>query len=1027
MPFVLATKMAAVAKPRAAKQQSETGLLMSVIRTLSARTFAGIDISTSEDFEQREVEKQRLEKAFKECDSKLDKLVEDNYDDLTATVNHFSTISTSIHTCRERMQNVRQNLKSCKSLLRCKRDELRKLWIEGIEHKQILSLLQQIENVKQTPEKLDEYMAKKHYLHATELLVSAVASLEGTLSGVEALRDVRAELQNKKEQMHEVLIEELHRHLYIRSTAQVNKPLRRQGSIKGTRDVSPSPARKLLQQVLAEGIASTPGSKGHKRGHSRSRSLDYMSPGVAGGDEDPAQVQEDMEGDPEADSVQFMSVLVESLSILQKIPETVEAIKSRMEKEMTLIVHRTTAQVLDNAEQRGETATQQNQPRLLLELFELLFEKFRCVAQAHDAVLMFLQRISVSYFPLVAGIVSPSQPWNSASHGQAEFELYGREDVWSRMQAVLQLVLNDYLDVKNTASASQNQVPSAYTDATLDISTYFSKKRHQKVKKYPLFKFEMSSHAISMNNYLREQKRKKGGLGEPDLLENGTEVQYVCEPGAKNITVIFNTLQRFVKEIEVTLQYSSGAHCQLHDFLTDYIKTIFLGQVHMDVNKNIQQASRGAEALKLLTDTPTMKTMGLQRPLLQSTITVERCLSELRELMYALPAYSDHFLSMICKMLQDYRDMCQAAYRGVVQRGSEEQRIISATWAKDEDISRLLRSLPNWQNLENRRARKEDEVENPEAVRARNTKQRDRTEERITTMWNNKESDLLTNNLGDSLIPKYEVLQDVNDLRVLANLHESLEWFAGRIRTFNSTLPLASPGMGLSPASSDSNPSDLQPVSPATLASLTSLAREFQDLAETCLLVLHLEVRVHCFFFLLPMAKQSNYSGNLESTDPDPLVVKLNKDLSSIEESLTTSLNTHKFRYIFEGLGHQMSSILVNSTQYFSRISHSGIKKMCRNIFALQQNLTNITMSREVDLDHARQYYETLYMTVEEILNSLVEQGVHFTELEYVNALNLLQRSTPGTDAKAHAARLWRLKEIMAQKVGNQNAEMTEI
>ncbi|CAH1277325.1 EXOC4 [Branchiostoma lanceolatum] len=981
--LMLSTKMAAVQRPRAAKQQSETGLLMSVIRTLSA----------SEDFEQREVEKQRLEKAFKECDSKLDKLVEENYDDLTATVNHFSTISTSIHTCRDRMQAVRQNLKSCKSLLRCKRDELRKLWIEGIEHKQILSLLQQIENVKQTPEKLDEYMAKKHYLHATELLVSAVASLEGTLSGVEALRDVRAELQNKKEQMHEVLIEELHRHLYIRSTAQVNKPLRRQGSIKGTanRDVSPSPARKLLQQG--------------------SRSLDYMSPGAASGDDDPAQVQENMEGDPEADSVQFMSVLVESLSILQKIPETVEAIKSRMEKEMTLIVHRTTSQVLDNAEQRGETATQQNQPRLLLELFELLFEKFRCVAQAHDAVLMFLQRIS-----------------NSASHGQAEFELYGREDVWSRIQAVLQLVLNDYLDVKNTASASQNQGPSAYTDAAVDISTYFTKKRHQKVKKYPLFKFEMSSHAISMNNYLREQKRKKGGLGEPDLLENGTEVQYVCEPGAKNITVIFNTLQRFVKEIEVTLQYSSGARCQLHDFLTEYIKTIFLGQVHMDVNKNIQQASRGAEALKLLTDAQTMKTMGLQRPLLQSTITVERCLAELRELMYALPAYSDHFLSMICKMLQDYRDMCQSAYRGVVQRGSEEQRIISATWAKDEDISRLLRSLPNWQNLENRRARKDDEVENPEAVRARNTKlQRDRTEERIATMWNNKESDLLTNNLGDSLIPKYEVLQDVNDLRVLANLHESLEWFAGRIRSFNSTLPLASPGMGLSPASSDSSPSDLQPVSPATLASLTSLAREFQDLAETCLLVLHLEVRVHCFFFLLPMAKQSNYSGNLESTDPDPLVVKLNKDLSSIEESLTTSLNTHKFRYIFEGLGHQMSSILVNSTQYFNRISHSGIKKMCRNIFALQQNLTNITMSREVDLDHARQYYETLYMTVEEILNSLVEQGVHFTELEYVNALNLLQRSTPGTDAKAHAARLWRLKEIMAQKVGNQNAEMTEI
>lgn len=33
----------------------------------------------------------------------------------------------------------------------------------------------------------------------------------------------------------------------------------------------------------------------------------------------------------------------------------------------------------------------------------------------------------------------------------------------------------------------------------------------------------------------------------------------------------------------------------------------------------------------------------------------------------------------------------------------------------------------------------------------------------------------------------------------------------------------------------------------------------------------------------------------------------------------------------------------------------------CRNIFAIQQNLTNITMSREADLDRARQYYELLY------------------------------------------------------------------
>ena len=39
--------------------------------------------------------------------------------------------------------------------------------------------------------------------------------------------------------------------------------------------------------------------------------------------------------------------------------------------------------------------------------------------------------------------------------------------------------------------------------------------------------------------------------------------------------------------------------------------------------------------------------------------------------------------------------------------------------------------------------------------------------------------------------------------------------------------------------------------------------------------------------------------------------------------------------------------------------------RRCRNIFVLQQNLTNITMSREVDLDRARQYFELLFLSGE--------------------------------------------------------------
>lgn len=66
---------------------------------------------------------------------------------------------------------VKENLLSCKMLLHCKRDELRKLWIEGIEHKHVLQLLDEIESIKQVPQRLETYMASKHYLHATDMLV----------------------------------------------------------------------------------------------------------------------------------------------------------------------------------------------------------------------------------------------------------------------------------------------------------------------------------------------------------------------------------------------------------------------------------------------------------------------------------------------------------------------------------------------------------------------------------------------------------------------------------------------------------------------------------------------------------------------------------------------------------------------------------------------------------------------------------------------------------------------------------------
>uniref|UniRef100_A0A452UHR4 Exocyst complex component Sec8 n=1 Tax=Ursus maritimus TaxID=29073 RepID=A0A452UHR4_URSMA len=944
------------------KSKDPSGLLISVIRTLS----------TSDDVEDRENEKGRLEEAYEKCDRDLDELIVQHYTELTTAIRTYQSITERITTSRNKIKQVKENLLSCKMLLHCKRDELRKLWIEGIEHKHVLNLLDEIENIKQVPQKLEQCMASKHYLSATDMLVSAVESLEGPLLQVEGLSDLRLELHSKKMNLHLVLIDELHRHLYIKSTSRVVQRNKEKGRVSSLiKDASPVPLIDVTnlptpRKFLDTSQYSTPGS-------SSAREINLQD------------IKEDLESDPEENSTLFMGILIKGLAKLKKIPETVKAIKERLEQELQQIVKRSTTQVADSGYQRGENLTVENQPRLLLELLELLFDKFNAVATAHSVVLGYLQDTVVAK------------------------KLYDMADVWVKIQDVLQMLLTEYLDMKNTRTASEPSAQLSYASTGRDFAAFFAKKKPQRPKN-SLFKFESSSHAISMSAYLREQRRelysRSGELqgGPDDNLIEGGGTKFVCKPGARNITVIFHPLLRFIQEIEHALGLGPAKQCPLRDFLTVYIKNIFLNQVLAEINKEIEGVTKTSDPLKILANADTMKVMGVQRPLLQSTIIVEKTVQDLMNLMHDLSAYSDQFLNMVCVKLQEYKDTCAAACRGIVQ--SEEKLVISASWAKDDDISRLLKSLPNWINMAQ-----------PKQLRPK----REEEEDFIRAAFG-KESEVLIGNLGDKLIPPQDILRDVSDLKALANMHESLEWLAGRTKSAFSNL---STSQMLSPAQEGHVNVDLPPVSEQIMQTLSELARSFQDMADRCLLVLHLEVRVHCFHYLIPLAKEGNYAivANVESMDYDPLVVKLNKDISAIEEAMSASLQQHKFQYIFEGLGHLISCILINGAQYFRRISESGIKKMCRNIFVLQQNLTNITMSREADLDFARQYYEMLYNTADELLNLVVDQGVKYTELEYIHALTLLHRSQTGVgDQTTQNMRLQRLKEIICEQAAIKQA-----
>ena len=74
-------------------------------------------------------------------------------------------------------------------------------------------------------------------------------------------------------------------------------------------------------------------------------------------------------------------------------------------------------------------------------------------------------------------------------------------------------------------------------------------------------------------------------------------------------------------------------------------------------------------------------------------VSVKTSLDELIEMMTTLPLYGHHFLTIMCNVLMQYKEICGAAYRGLVQPDAEDKRIISAQWAKV--LETLLKNPPS--------------------------------------------------------------------------------------------------------------------------------------------------------------------------------------------------------------------------------------------------------------------------------------------------------------------------------------------
>lgn len=100
--------------------------------------------------------------------------------------------------------------------------------------------------------------------------------------------------------------------------------------------------------------------------------------------------------------------------------------------------------------------SQNNNKVALKDLFQILFDQFKEVAQAHLIFLNCLDKASKAH--------------------NLSLNTYNMFFYWNKVQTVMQLLLMDYLDVQNTSSDLQ----ISSTAEVSDINSYFSRRKQQR-------------------------------------------------------------------------------------------------------------------------------------------------------------------------------------------------------------------------------------------------------------------------------------------------------------------------------------------------------------------------------------------------------------------------------------------------------------------------------------------------------------------------------------------------------------------
>ncbi|CAG8438987.1 8342_t:CDS:10 [Ambispora gerdemannii] len=972
----------------------------------------------------------------------------DYYQGFNSSIGTFGGVMQNIGDSQDRVREIKSQLKECKQALLSKRADLLQLWFRSQQYKEMLRILDSIEDIQGTHQKLEGLLREKHFLTASKILLDAIRIMDRKeMMGIGALHDLRRYLKAQQTSLHEVLIEELHNHLYLKSPYCASRWFRytkdqnslptpatdwssEKESRKNSTGLSAKNKKNLSVNILA--TAAAPHSPKSPMPSPSPKPLNIspkLQPHVIFIDDD-EMITEDLDRNPESDSFYYIEIIIESLALLGLLPEAMEMITQRLPLELYQLVDKTVAEVEErrtvhvfasrNTKKNDlmniyllESPENEVQMEILRDLMWTLYSKLDAVLQGHRFILDVVERISKR--PMYAKITDgktcarPQEDFIKFTNKYIDFlekkkiKAYPFIDIWKPVQSELRTLLRDYITDDERDSASFTTPVATINDMMRD--------RRGRDRTKQIFKFSDidatsnieldDQYESDINSMLQkslpnlfaklpDEKPPTSVLVVDKFANTNISVGHrlVVRPDAFNVSVLFKPTLIFLDKVREIVP--STTTVDFSGFLDDFVFNVFLPQIEDKEDPNHKRFTT--------------------LPLIKSATTLMKLVESLCAMLRTMTFHKEEYSRMIISVLTQYYVKCFEQYQAVVSKGSLSDegahertgnaQKTSAMWVQQDQLSEIFTQYPylDENDTENRKKRK---------------------------LLCEKETQAELKLKKNRVIRSGELIFDGRKLKGLGHLYHSLKWFVGKIwqlRGRDSKVAglmngkmddglLAKVNRRWSsyediPKSNRLDDEARLPLTGEMANRFDALLATFQQLAEQCLFTLRVELRCHTLHYIDMAMREGNYQLQEEASEPDPFVLMLNSDLVHFDECITSSLPIREHKFVFEGLDSLMEHILVSNATYIKSLNFSGVTKIKRNILALQQNLRNIVDTpNQVSLDRSQQYYELHRVGAANMLNLIREKGAVFSFEEYKTMLEIIYGIESGQQKHSSAAR----------------------